>query len=137
MSTNTKIFVNLPVKNLDASKAFFGKLGYTFNPQFTDHTAACMVISPDIYAMLITEARFKDFTPKSISDAKKSTEVLVSLSCDSRAEVEDMVRTAVAAGAATPVEAKDYGFMYQHGFEDPDGHLWELIWMNPSHVQPS
>ena len=134
---STKIFVNLPVKNLDASKAFFTKLGYTFNPQFTDHTAACMVISDDIFAMLLTEARFKDFTPKSISDAKKSTEVLVALSCESREHVHDQVRKAVAAGGNIYAEPKDYGFMVQHGFEDLDGHIWELMWMDPSNVNPS
>lgn len=132
---STKIFVNLPVKNLDASKAFFGALGYTFNPQFTDHTAACMVISDDIFAMLLTEEKFKEFTPKAISDAKHSTEVLIALSCESREQVHDLVRRAVAAGGKTYSEPKDYGFMVQHGFEDLDGHIWEVMWMDPGHVQ--
>lgn len=131
---STKIFVNLPVKDLNASKAFFGKLGYTFNPQFTDETAACMVISDDIFAMLLTEAKFKQFTPKAIGDAKKNTEVLIGISCESRAQVEALVSKAVAAGGKTYAEPKDYGFMYQHGFEDLDSHLWEVFWMDPSAV---
>lgn len=132
---STKIFVNLPVKNLDASKAFFGALGYTFNPQFTDHTAACVVISDDIFAMLLTEEKFREFTPKAISDAKRNTEVLIALSCESREQVHDLVRKAVAAGGKTYSEPKDYGFMVQHGFEDLDGHIWEVMWMDPGHVQ--
>ena len=131
----TKIFVNLPVKNLDKSIEFFNKLGFTFNPQFTDETAACMVISEDIYAMLLTHAKFKEFTPNAICDATKSTEVLVCLSCESRPEVDDLVRKAVAAGGRTYAESKDYGFMYQHGFQDLDGHIWELIFMEPGVVK--
>jgi predicted lactoylglutathione lyase len=128
---STKIFVNLPVKDLKRSMAFFDKLGFKNNPQFTDETAACMVVSEDIFVMVLTHAKFKEFTPKAISDASKSTEVLVALSCESREKVSEMVRTAVAAGGSTYAEAKDYGFMYQHGFQDPDGHIWELIWMDP------
>jgi uncharacterized protein len=131
----TKIFVNLPVKDLDQSMAFYRKLGYSFNPQFTDATAACMVISEDIYAMLLTHPKFKEFTPKPIADATKSTEVLVALSCDDRAQVDDIVRKAVAGGGRTYSEPKDYGFMYAHGYQDLDGHIWEVFWMDPSHVQ--
>jgi len=130
----TKIFVNLPVKDLKRSVEFFTKLGYKFNPQFTDETAACMIISEDIYVMLLTQAKFKEFTPKKICDAMKSTEVLVCLSCESRDKVNDMVSKAVAAGGTTYAQSKDYGFMYQHGFQDPDGHLWELIYMEPSAI---
>ena len=130
----TKIFVNLPVKNLERSIEFFSKLGYKFNPQFTDDTAACMVISEDIYVMLLTYAKFKEFTPVEICDATKSTEVLVCLSCDSREKVDDMVRKAVAAQGKTYSPSKDYGFMYQHGFQDPDGHIWELIYMDPGAI---
>lgn len=130
-----KIFVNLPVADLDKSKTFFEALGFTFNPQFTDETAACMVISDDIYAMLLTHAKFKEFTPKTIADATRSTEVLVSLALESRAAVEDTVRKAVAAGGSTYADAKDYGFMFQHGFQDPDGHIWEIFHMDPAHVQ--
>jgi predicted lactoylglutathione lyase len=131
----TKIFVNLPVTDLDKSMAFFKALGYSFNAQFTDATAACMVISEDIFAMLLTHPKFKPFTPKPISDATKSTEVIIALSCDSRAHVEDLVRKAVAAGGKTYSEPQDHGFMYAHGFQDPDGHIWEVFWMNPAHVQ--
>jgi hypothetical protein len=129
-----KIFVNLPVKNLDKSMAFFSRLGFTFNPQFTDETAACMVISENIYAMLLTEAKFKEFTTKDICDAKKCTEVLVCLSCESRRHVDDMVSAALAAGGSTYSAPKDYGFMYSHGFEDLDGHIWELIYMEPDAI---
>ena len=131
----TKIFVNLPVKDLERSKGFFGKLGYSFNPQFTDHTAACMVVSDDIFVMLLTEPKFKEFTPKPICDATRSTEVLTCLSCESRDAVSDLVGKATAAGGTTYAQPKDYGFMYQHGFQDPDGHIWELIWMDPKAIQ--
>lgn len=130
----TQIFVNLPVKNLNDSKAFFSQLGYSFNPQFTDETAACMVVSEDIYVMLLTEEKFKAFTPKPICDARKSTEVLVCLSCDSRDGVNDLVSKAVAAGGTTYNEPQDHGFMYGHGFQDLDGHIWELIFMEPSAI---
>ena len=131
-----KIFVNLPVKDLNKSKQFFSKLGFSFNAQFTDDTAACMVVSDDIYAMLLTHAKFKEFTPLPVGDATKSSEVLVCLSCESRAEVDDVVRKAVAAGGRTFKEPMDYGFMYAQSFQDPDGHIWELIWMDPAHVRP-
>jgi hypothetical protein len=131
----TKIFVNLPVKDLKRSVGFFGKLGYKVNPQFTDETAACLVISDDISVMLLTQAKFKEFTPKEICDATKSTEVLVCLSCESRAQVNDMVSTAVASGGTTYAEPKDYGFMYQYGFQDLDGHIWELIHMEPTAIE--
>ena len=131
----TQIFVNLPVKDLKKSMKFFTSLGYTFNPQFTDETAACMVISDDIYAMLLTHAKFKQFTPKAICDASKSTEVLIARSCESRQHVDDLVRKASAAGGSTYAERKDHGFMYQHGYQDPDGHIWELIYMEPGVVK--
>jgi predicted lactoylglutathione lyase len=131
-----KIFVNLPVKDLNRSMTFFKKLGFSFNPQFTDETAACMVVSDDNFVMLLTEAKFKTFTPKQISDASKSTEVLVALSCESRQEAEEMVRKAVAAGGSTYAEPNDHGFMYQHGFQDPDSHIWEIFYMDPSAIPP-
>jgi uncharacterized protein len=126
-----QIFVNLPVKDLDRSVAFFTSLGFTFNPDFTDETATCMVVSDTIFVMLLTEAKFKTFTPKAIADATRSTEVLVCLSCESRAEVDDTVRKAVAAGGTTYSEPQDHGFMYAHGFQDLDGHIWELVAMQP------
>jgi predicted lactoylglutathione lyase len=133
----TKIFVNLPVTDLNKSIEFFNKLGFTFNKQFTDETAACMVVSEDIFVMLLTQDKFKAFTPKKICDATKSTEVLVALSCENREAVEEMVRNAVAAGGTTYNEPKDYGFMYQHGFQDLDGHIWEIIYMEPSAINQS
>ena len=132
----TKIFVNLPVKNLNKSIEFFTKLGYRFNQQFTDETATCMIVTDDIFVMLSTEEKFKTFTPKEICDAKKSTEVLVCLSLESRAKVDEMVRKAVAACGSTYNEPQDHGFMYGHGFQDLDGHIWELIFMEPSAVKP-
>jgi predicted lactoylglutathione lyase len=131
----TKIFVNLPVKDLERSKAFFTRLGYEFNPQFTDSNAACLVISEDIYAMLLVEKFFNSFTSKTIVDAKSSTEVMVALSCDSRAEVDRIVDRALALGAGRAREPQDHGFMYERSFEDPDGHIWEYLWMDPSHIQ--
>jgi uncharacterized protein len=131
----TKIFVNLPVKNLDRSIAFFTALGYGFNPQFTDETAACLVISDDIFAMLLTEAKFKEFTKKDIADARKTTEVLTCLSVESKAKVDEIVETALNAGATEAREPMDYGFMYGKSFNDLDGHIWEIIWMDPGHVQ--
>lgn len=130
----TKIFVNLPVKNLNKSVEFFTKLGFEFNPQFTDETATCMIVSEDIFVMLLTEDKFKTFTPKAISDATKSTEVLVCLSSQSREAVDEMVRKAVAAGGTTYNEPQDHGFMYGHGFADLDGHIWEIMYMEPSAI---
>jgi predicted lactoylglutathione lyase len=132
---NKQIYVNLPVKDLERSKAFFGALGFGFNPQFTDQNAACMIVSEDIYVMLLTEAFFQGFTNKPISDAKKCTEVLLCLSCDSRAAVDDMAAKAKSAGGSWPNPPKDHGFMYQHGFEDLDGHMWELAYMESMPAQ--
>ena len=129
------IFVNLPVKDLKRSMDFYSKLGYRFNPQFTDDTAACMVISDDIYTMLVTKAKFKEFTSKAICDATKATEAIISLTCDSRAQVDEMVRKAVAAGGKTYADPKDHGFMYEHGYQDPDGHEWGLFYMEPSYMK--
>lgn len=124
-----KIFVNLPVADLEASVAFFTALGFSFNPEFTDETATCMIVGEDIFVMLLTREKFRGFTPKAICDAHTSTEVLVALSCDSRAEVDELVRKAVAAGGSTYADPQDHGFMYEHGFQDPDGHIWELVYM--------
>src|SRR5262245_51525085 len=111
-----KIFVNLPVKDLDRSKAFFGKLGFTFNAQFTDETAACMVISEDIFSMLLTHKKFKEFTDRDIA-GPKVLEVMTALSADSRDEVNKLVDAAVAAGGKEPRPAQDYGFMFMRTFE--------------------
>ena len=131
---NTRIFVNLPVRKLSKSMAFFRKLGFTFNPRFTDETAACMIVSEDIFVVLLTKEKFRTFTPNEICDAKKSTEVLVCLTRESRDAVDKMVRKAVAAGGSTFRDPQDYGFMYEHGFQDLDGHIWELICTEPGAV---
>jgi len=131
----TKIFVNLPVKNLQKSMDFFSQLGYTFNAQFTDEKAACMVISEDIYTMLLLEPFFKTFTAKDIADAHKSSEVLIALSTDSRDNVDAMVNKAVAAGATETQQPQDHGFMYSRSFNDLDGHIWEILWMDESAVE--
>ena len=130
----TKIFVNLPVKDLERSKAFFAKLGYSFNPQFTDERAACMVIGEDIYTMLLSVPFFKTFTRKEIADAAKATEVLVALTADSKEQVDEMLRKALAAGAKEAREPMEYEFMYGRSFEDLDGHIWEVFWMDPSAI---
>jgi predicted lactoylglutathione lyase len=133
-SAPTNIFVNLPVKDLDRSVEFFTKLGYTFNAQFTDKNATCMVVGDRIYVMLLVEKYFKTFTPKPLAEAKNSTETIVALSAESREAVNRIVETALAAGARRYAEPKDHGFMYQWGFEDLDGHIWEYFWMDPAHV---
>lgn len=126
----TQIFVNLPVRDLDKSIAFFTRLGFRFNPQFTDDTATCMIVNDDIFVMLLTEAKFRSFTPNEICDARQFTEVLICLSVESRAKVDALVKGAVEAGGNTYKAAQDLGFMYGHGFQDLDGHIWELVHMD-------
>lgn len=128
----SQIYVNLPVKSLDRSVQFFTRLGFSFDPQYTDENATCMVVGDNIYVMLLVEAFFKTFTPNPVCDATRSTEVIVCLSSDHRKAVDEMVRNAVAAGAKTLNPPKDHGFMYQHGFQDLDGHLWEIMCMEPA-----
>jgi len=130
----TMIFINLAVKDLKKSMDFFAALGYSFNPQFTDEKAACLVISDTIFAMLLTEPFFQTFTTKKIIDAKSQVEVLTCLSANSKQEVDDVVAKAIAAGGSTPREPQDYGFMYSHGFEDLDGHIWEYAYMDMSAI---
>lgn len=134
--TNNKIFVNLPVKDLARSREFFSKLGYSFNEQFSDETGACLVIRESIFAMLLTHEKFKVFMPKgnSLVDAKKSTEVLIALFCESREEVDAQLEKAVAAGGSTFNEPQEHGFMYGRDFQDLDGHVWELFWMDPAFI---
>jgi predicted lactoylglutathione lyase len=128
-----QIFVNLPVKDLERSKRFFSALGFGFDDRFTDDKAACLVIEKDsIYAMLITEPLFQTFTPRAIADAKRTSEVLLALSCASDAEVDDLMKEASASGGKPVGEPKDHGFMYYRAFEDPDGHIWELLHMRPN-----
>ena len=131
----TNIFINLPVKDLQKSIAFFTELGYTFTAQFTDENATCMIISDTIYAMLITHNRFKDFTKKAIADATKTTEVLICLSAESKEKVHELADKAIAAGGKESNEPQDHGFMISRSFEDPDGHIWEVMWMDPNFVQ--
>lgn len=127
---NEQIFLNLPVADLPRSVAFFQALGYALNPQFTGDTAACVVLNATTFVMLLTHARFRDFTPKAICDTSQAVEVLITLRCASRQEVDDLVAKAVAAGGATYDKAEDFGFMYTHSFVDPDGHGWGLVHMS-------
>lgn len=131
-----QIFVNLPVKDIGKTREFFGSLGFSFNPQFSDERAICMIIGENIYAMLLQESYFQTFTLKPVADARNSTEVLTCLSCESREEVDSLVAKAVAAGGTAGAVKQDYGFMYYHGFEDLDGHGWELMHMDPNAVPP-
>lgn len=127
---DTQIFVNLPVKDLEKSKAFYEQLGFTINPQFTDETAACVVISDTIYVMLLTHKKIGEFTIKKIADAHKTTEVLNALSTESKEEVDDLVDKALNNGGTEAYEPQDLGFMYSRSFNDPDGHIWEVLWMD-------
>jgi len=126
---HSQIFVNLPVKDLKRSIGFFTKLGYTFNPQFTDENATCMILGDNLFVMLLTEKFFQSFTNKAICDTGAATETLSCLACSSREEVDKLVALARANGAKVPRQAQDHGFMYAHGYEDLDGHTWELIHM--------
>jgi uncharacterized protein len=132
---STQIFVNLPVKDLNKSVEFFTKLGYEFNPQFTDENATCMLVGENIFVMLLVEKYFKTFMPKEICDTTKYSEVLVALLFESRAAVDEMVAKAIAAGGTTYKEPNDMGFMYQHGFQDLDGHIWEIFFMEVSAIE--
>lgn len=127
-----QIYVNLAVEDLPRSMAFFRSLGLDFNPQFSNEQGACLQLGENIYAMLLTREFFAGFTAKPLADAKQSTEVLLCLACESRAEVDELVARAVAAGGRAPRPPQDHGFMYGHGFEDLDGHIWELMHMDPS-----
>jgi len=130
------IFVNLPVSDLSYSIAFYEALGAVKNEQFTDHTAACMVFSETIHVMLLTHDKFRQFTPKAIADAKQATEVLICMSADSRDEVDmTLAKAAAAGGKIDPGPKQDYGFMYGRSFEDPDGHIWEVMWMDLAAAQ--
>ena len=124
------IFVNLPVADLPAAKAFYEAIGAVNNPTFTDETAACMVFSETIHVMLLTHDKFAQFTPKRIADAKQTSEVLICISADSREAVDEITDKALAAGGREPREKQDYGFMYGRSFEDLDGHIWEPMWMD-------
>ncbi|MBK7382897.1 MAG: glyoxalase/bleomycin resistance/extradiol dioxygenase family protein [Flavobacteriales bacterium] len=133
----TQIFVNMHVKDLAKSKTFFETLGYSFNPQFTDDNAACLVISETIYCMLLTTGHMERFVPKgkAIADATKTTETLLALSMDSKDAVSSHYAKAIAAGATECRPAEDHGFMYGRSFNDLDGHIWEVFWMDPKALQ--
>ena len=128
---STHIFITLPVADVPRSLAFFKALGFSSNPQFSGDAAACIVISEHIQIMALTHSKFRELSLKDICDTSKALEVLHSLTCESRAQVDDLVRKAIAAGGSTIEEAQDYGFMYHHGFVDPDGHCWGLNYMTP------
>ena len=130
-----KIFVNLAVRHLQKSMEFFSTLGFTFNRQFTDDKAACMVISDEAFVMLLSEPFFKSFTRREQCDTSRSTEALMALSCESRAEVDEIVRKAIDAGGKHAMDPQDHGFMYGWSFYDLDGHHWEVLWMDPNAVQ--
>jgi predicted lactoylglutathione lyase len=129
-----KLFVNLAVPDLKRSMEFFSKLGFEFNPKFTDDKAACMIVNDEAYVMLLTEPFFKTFTKREICDTNTHTEGLYALSCDSRAQVDEMVKKAVAAGGKHAVDPVDHGFMYGWSFYDVDGHHWEVFWMDPKAI---
>lgn len=130
-----KLFVNIPVRDLKKSMDFFSRLGFTFNPQFTDDKAACMVVSGEAFFMLLTDPFFQTFTKRQPADTAKSTEAMFALSCDSKAEVEEMVRKAIDAGGKHAMDPIDHGFMYGWSFYDLDGHHWEVLWMDPNAIQ--
>lgn len=125
-----KIFVNIPVNDLEKSKQFFSKIGFDFNPQFTDDKAACMILGEGNFVMLLTREFFKTFTKKEIADATKTTETILALSVDSRERVDELVKAAMEAGAHRYMAPNDHGFMYQDSFEDLDGHQWEVFYMD-------
>ncbi|WP_104045325.1 VOC family protein [Arthrobacter sp. ZGTC412] len=128
----TQIFFNLPVKDLKRSVDFFTALDFSFNPDYTDENATCMIINENAYVMLLVETFFKTFTSKNVADTKDYAEAIIAYSVDSREAVDGAVRTALATGGSTSEDPQDYGFMYNHSFQDPDGHLWEVTWMDPA-----
>jgi uncharacterized protein len=130
-----KIFVNLAVRDLKKTKEFFSALGFSFNPKFTDDNAACMIVNDEAFVMLLNQPFFKTFTKREVCDTSKYTEGLLALSCDSRTEVDEMVKKALAAGGQPAMDPQDHGFMYGWSFYDPDGHHWEVFWMDPKAAQ--
>ncbi|GGX97690.1 VOC family protein [Streptomyces minutiscleroticus] len=128
------IFVNLAVQDVTASGKFFTELGYTINPQFSDETCTCVVISDTIVAMLLSHAKYAEFSKKEIADPRRTSEVLLCLNAESREKVDELVDRAVAAGATEPGPAQDHGMMYGRSFDDLDGHTWEIMWMDPAAI---
>lgn len=134
-NNSRKIFVNLAVEDLDTSVEFFTKLGFTFDPRFTDESATCMIVSDEAFVMLLAESRFKDFTKKQLADPTTSTEAILAFSAESRAQVDELADKALEAGGSPANDPMDHGFMYGRSFDDPDGHLWEVMWMDPSAIE--
>jgi predicted lactoylglutathione lyase len=135
MTTSRKMFVNLAVKDLDASVEFFTKLGFEFDPRFTDETATCMLVGEDAYVMLLVESKFKEFTKKDVADSRTQIEAIVALAGESRNEVDALADKALAIGGSPANDPSDLGFMYGRSFQDPDGHQWEIFWMDPVAVE--
>jgi uncharacterized protein len=132
--TRRKLFVNIPVADLQRSIDFFEGLGFAFNPQFTDHTATCMLVGEDAYFMLLVRDRFRDFSRRPVSSSHEETAALFAVSVDSRADVDDLVRKAIDSGGSMAGDPRDHGFMYQSSFYDIDGYHWEVFWMDPAAV---
>jgi uncharacterized protein len=130
-----QLYVNLAVEDLDRSVAFFTALGFSFEPRFTDETATCMIVGDDAYVMLLTKPKFEEFTTKPLVDAAAQTEVLIAVSAASREGVDEVAEAALASGGSTASDPLDYGFMYSRSFQDPDGHVWEVVWMNDAAVE--
>jgi predicted lactoylglutathione lyase len=134
-TTRHKLFVNIPVADLQRSIDFFEALGFTFNPQFTDATATCMLVGEDAYFMLLTREKFRDFSTRDAGEPSKETSALYAISVESRDDVDDLVRKAITAGGSPAKDPQDHGFMYQSSFFDPDGYHWEVFWMDPETIQ--
>jgi predicted lactoylglutathione lyase len=134
---NRQIFLNLPVRNLDRSMEFFRKLGFEFNPQFTDERAACMIVNSDAYVMLLQDEFFRTFTMRQIVDTTKYSEAMTAFSCPNREAVDELADAAIAAGGTSAMPPVDMGFMYSRSFYDLDGHHWEPMWMDPNAVKPT
>ena len=128
----TQMFLNLPVKDLKTSVDFFTALGFSFNPDYTDENATCMIVNENACVMLLVENYFKTFTAKEVASTRGAAEAIIAYSVDGREAVDEAVRTALANGGSPSEEAIDHGFMYNHSFQDPDGHLWEVIWTDPA-----
>ena len=134
-TTSRKIFVNLAVEDLKRAVAFFTDLGFTFDERFTDDKATCMIVSDEAFVMLLERDRFKDFTSKELSDPNATTEAILAFSVSSREEVDSLAERAIASGGKPANEPQDHGFMYSRSFDDPDGHLWEVMWMDPKALE--
>ncbi|SDQ73802.1 VOC family protein [Actinopolyspora saharensis] len=133
---STKLFLNLPVQDLNRSVGFFERLGFSFDQNFTDESATCMIVGDGVFVMLLTEPFFGTFTRKSVADANSTTEVITCLGLESRQRVDELVDEAFAAGAGAANEVMDEGFMYLRSFQDLDGHIWEVAWMDPEQAAP-